>query len=219
MDAGVALSIDGFRPLLDEQSVARTLDEVRADVDGEQVGPLSIATLQERLVAEGDFAILELEASFSCPVKLSRLEVEVNATGLRTLELDGAYCVPSKRAMAEDREGYVLPDDLAAGDHRLTWSYAWNPPEESEGVSLVAPRILGLGACFGDVDIPEGSTCLLLEGLRGDHVEVGLDGVRLPGSAESPVRFSLPPGTSGPAVLTLRFNEDADPLRSGRWLR
>jgi len=219
MDAGVPLSLDGFRPLLDEESVVRALTEVRADVDGEQVGPIPITTLQEQLVAEADFAILELEAPFSCPVKLSGLEVEVNATGLRTLELDGAYCVPSKRDMAEDREGYVLPDDLAVGDHRLTWSYAWNPPEEPEGVSLVAPRILGLGGCIGDVDIPEGATCLLLEGPRGDQLEVELDGARLPVSEGNPVRVGLPPGTSGSAVLTFRFHEDGDPLRSGRWLR
>jgi hypothetical protein len=218
MDAGVPLPLHGFRPRTDDDSAVLRVTQVHAEIDGDQTGPIPIDHLQARLEGDGDFAILQMEATFCCPMSLGGLEVQVNAAGLRTLEVDGAYCVPSKRVMPEDREGYVLPEDLSWGDHRLAWSYAWNPPDDVQGVKLVAPSLLGLLACDAELDIPEGVRSLLLEGPAPAHVSVVLDGTELPMAADGPARVALPPGTSGPASMVIRFHEKATPIRRARWL-
>lgn len=219
MDAGTPLSLDAFEPALHDAAAAGSVARARAEVDGDDWGELGITEIQARLQEAGDFAILQLAAAFTTPLELSGLEVLVNATGLRTLEIDGTYCVPSKRPMEEDREGYVLPERFPAGEHRLAWSYVWNPPEESDGVTLVPPRILGLLRCEADVQVPDGVTALVFDGPPSGSIAVALDGLDLPMSTDAPSRASVPPGTSGPARLALQFPGDAVVIHAARWLR
>lgn len=219
MDAGTPLSLDAFSPAVDEDAAAVAITRARAEIDGSDWGELDVTEVQRRLESDGDFVILQLATTFTTQLRLSGLEVLVNASGLRTLEVDGTYCVPSKRAMPEDREGYILVDGLAAGEHRLAWSYVWNPPGEPDGVTLVPPLILGLGRCEADVDVAEGATSLVFDGPAPGSVTATLDGVAMPMSIDAPARASVPPGTSGPARLALTFTREASVARAARWLR
>ncbi|MAB88177.1 MAG: hypothetical protein VX913_04435 [Planctomycetota bacterium] len=219
MDAGTPLPLDAFSPSSDDDDAAVVVPQAMAEIDGSDWGQLEISEVQRRLEADGDFVILQLAATFTTPLQLSGLEVLVNAAGLRTLEVDGTYCVPSKRPMPEDREGYVLSDDLPAGEHRLAWSYVWNPPADPDGVTLVPPRILGLARCEAEVDVVEGATALVLDGPAPGSVAVVLDGVALPMSVDAPARAAVPPGAVGQARLALIFTGEAAVTRAARWVR
>ncbi|MAG57503.1 MAG: hypothetical protein CMJ83_14520 [Planctomycetes bacterium] len=148
MDTAASIPLTSFRPVLGGCNVMR-LSSASVESDGDDWGEMAIVDAQAKLEELDDFAILQLGTTFSTEAELSELRVEVNEVGLRTLEVDGTYCTPAKGEENEGCERYKLPSPLPAGEHRLDWSYVWNPPKDgsgdpaADGVTLIPPRICG----------------------------------------------------------------------------
>jgi hypothetical protein len=149
MKTGKTLPLDGFQPVLDGANVFE-IPEAQVESDGDDWGSLDLAVAQARLEEADDLAILQLRSVFVTGAEIPGMRIEVNAVGLRTLEVDGTYCVPAKGEERPGGERYKLPDPLPAGKHRLEWSYVWNPPKDrstgeplTDGVTLWPVRITG----------------------------------------------------------------------------
>lgn len=223
MDAGAPLSLEGWDAVLDPSFVLE-LAAAQAEVDGDDWGEMPIVDLQAKLEADDDFVILQLETTFATGIPVSGLRVEVNSLGLRTLEVDGVYQVPVKGEAPEGFDRYVVKDVLPAGDHRLLWSYVWNPPKDSsdepnpDGVTLAGPKIFGARAASTRVAIPAGATALVFDGPAPGDVGVAIDGVDLPMAADAPCRAEVPPGGATDAEVRVAFPCSPVTVTAARWL-
>jgi hypothetical protein len=126
-----SLPLDGFEPRLLTPNALR-IESAEVTVDDESWGCLQIEDAQRRLVAAGDFAIVELVAGFSSEGTIDGLGIEMRDQGQRNLTLDGGYLVPSREGEPGGARRYRTSAPLAEGEHLLAWSFAWNPPADAE---------------------------------------------------------------------------------------
>jgi len=162
-----AFELTNFQVVLDHPTVL-TLTHADVEADDEQWGRISLAEAQERLVKEDDLAILVLRTDFESEGELRDMTIEVNANGLRLLEVDGTYLVPRSGEAPEGFERYELPSPLEPGYHEVQWSFVWNPPvdsgtgeEQEDGVTLQPLRIQGRAAGRHDKVFPAPSQIAL----------------------------------------------------------
>jgi len=223
MDAGIPLNLATATAVLDP-SHALELSTAQPEVDGEDWGTMEIAALQAKLEADDDFVILQLETTFVTGVPVSGLRIEVNAVGLRTLEVGGIYQVPAKGEAPEGFDRYIVKDVLLPGEHTLTWSYVWNPPKDGagdpspDGVTLAPPKIFGARAVAMRAEVAAGTSTLILEGPNPGDVNVAIDGIEVPMSRDAPCRAAVPPATAGDTEITIEFPCVPVHVTAARWL-
>jgi len=228
MDTVQNIPPDAFRPAGDDCVIA-AIEKALVEADGDDWGEMGIAEAQARLESDDDLVILQLRSAFTTAAEITGAGVEVNGAGLRTLDVDGTYAVLDKGAAREGCERYRLPDPFPAGEHKLEWSYVWNPPKDCstgeplpDGVTLLPPWLMrsepgSLARVQADVDVPVGVRGLVVEGPAPGNVSASIDGAQLP-SADSAGCLELPPGISGKMTLYLEFPSDAV-LRGATFVR